>query len=147
MRYALGHALNATDLFVKFPVKKLKMKPDLCKKLFPDGNKRDLSRSIFITCMELVINDIIDNNVEFRLPVLGRTESFLYMKRISGKRFKSAYKKGRWRNVDFLETNFCGYQIYLAMKSKTRLSKEKRVYLAPIDRDRIDNHANAGKQY
>lgn len=147
MRYALGHAFNATDLFMNFPVEKLKMSAGLCRRLFPDGNKRDFARSIFITCIELVINDIIDNNIEFRLPVLGRTESFLYMKRIKGRQFKNAFKKGRWRNVDFIETDFSGYQIYLSMLSKKRASKEKRVYLAPTYRDRIDDNANAGKQY
>jgi len=31
------------------------------------------------------------------------------------------------------------------MLSKKRASKEKRVYLAPTYRDRIDDNANAGK--
>jgi len=46
--YAMGHAFSSHDLFMNFPVEKLKMSTEQCKEIYSDGNKRDLAASIFI---------------------------------------------------------------------------------------------------
>lgn len=147
MNYALGHAFSTKDLFMNFNVEKLEMTPKQCVEIYSDGSKRDLAASIFITALEIIIDDIIENNTHFKLPGLGRTQSYLYMKRTSGEKFKKAFRNGKWRDVDFIESNFSGYQLVLEMQSGKRLPREKQVYLSPKDKQRITDYTNQGKQY
>ena len=95
----------------------------------------------------MVVDDIIDNNVHFKLPGLGRTQAYMYMKRTEGKKFKKAFKNGKWNDVDFLTSNFSGYQLALEMQSEKRLPRQKDIYLSAQDKQRIIDHTNAGKQY
>lgn len=145
--YAMGHAFTGKDLFMNLPVDKLKMSVEQCKEIYPDGNKRDLAEQIFIKSVQMVVDDIIDNNVHFKLPGLGRTQAYMYMKRTEGKKFKKAFKNGKWNDVDFLTSNFSGYQIALEMQSEKRLPRQKTVYLSAKDKQRITDNTNAGKQY
>ena len=147
MKYALGHAFSARNLFENFPVRKLKMSVDQCKDIYSDGNKRDLAVSIFLESLEMVVNDIVDNNVHFKFPGLGKTQAYLYMKRTSGDKFKKAFKKGKWKDVDFITSNFSGYQLALRMESEKRLPREKAVYLSSKDKQKITDNTNSGKQY
>lgn len=145
--YAMGHAFTGKDLFMNFPVDKLKMSKEQCIEIYSDGNKRDLAEQIFIRSVQMVVDDIIDNNVHFKLPGLGRTQAYMYMKRTEGKKFKKAFKNGKWNDVDFITSNFSGYQLNLEMQSEKRLPREKMIYLSAKDKQRIIDHTNNGKQY
>ena len=123
------------------------MSKEQCIATYSDGNKRDLAASIFTRSVQMVVDDIINNNVDFKFPTLGRTQAYLRMKRTEGKKFKKAFKNGKWNDVDFLTSNFSGYQISLDMESRKRTSRQKDIYLSPKDRDRITENTNLGKQY
>lgn len=145
--YAMGHCFTGKDLFNNFPVNKLKMSKEQCVATYPDGSKRDLAASIFTRSVQMVVDDIINNNVDFKFPTLGQTQAYLRMKRTTGQNFKKAFKNGKWNDVDFLISNFSGYQIVLDMESKKRTTRQKDIYLSPKDRDRITENTNLGKQY
>lgn len=145
--FAFGHAFNSHDLFHNFPIKKLKMDYDLVKQIYSDGDKRSLAASIFTKGMQLIIEDIIENNTHFLLPTLGSSEAYLYMKKTQGNDFKKAFKKGKWTDVDFLTSNFTGYQLALAVKSSKRPTKEKTIYIDYKHKDRITELTNEGKRY
>ncbi len=145
--YAMGHCFTGKDLFNNFPVNKLKMSKEQCVATYPDGSKRDLAASIFTRSVQMVVDDIINNNVDFKFPTLGQTQAYLRMKRTTGQNFKKAFKNGKWNDVDFLTSNFSGYQIVLDMESKKRTTRQKDIYLSPKDRDRITENTNLGKQY
>ena len=146
-KFAMGHTFSAQEIFHNFPINKLKIDYDTVKKIYSDGDKRSLSASIFNKGMQLIIEDIIENNVHFLLPTLGSNESYLYMKKTSGKDFKNAFKKGKWNDVDFLTSNFTGYQLALSVKSPKRPEKEKPIYLGYKHKDRITELTNEGKRY
>ena len=145
--YAVGHAFTGKDLFMNFPVEKLKMTKKQCIDIYSDGNKRDLAEQIFMKSVEMVVDDIIDNNTHFKFPGIGRTQAYMYMKRTDGKDFKKAFKNGKWNDVDFITSNFSGYQLALSMQSEKRLPREKPIYLSSKDKQRIINNTNEGKQY
>ena len=145
--YAMGHCFTGKDIFNNFPVNKLKMSKEQCIATYPDGSKRDLAASIFTRSVQMVVDDIINNNVDFKFPTLGQTQAYLRMKRTTGQNFKKAFKNGKWNDVDFLTSNFSGYQIVLDMESKKRTTRQKNIYLSPKDRDRITENTNLGKQY
>lgn len=146
-KFAMGHTFSAKDLFHNFPINKLKIDYDTVKDIYSDGDKRALSASIFTKGMQLIIEDIIENNVHFLLPTLGSNEAYLYMNKTSGNDFKNAVKRGKWRDVDFLTSNFTGYQLALSVKSPKRPEKEKSIYLGYKHKDRITELTNDGKRY
>ncbi len=146
-KLALGHAFNSRELFQNFPLGKLKLTKQQCLDIYPDGNKRDLAASIFVRSLELVVDDIIENNVQFKFPGLGSTQAYLQMKRTSGDDFKVAFKHGKWRAVDFIKSNFCGYALSLIMLSLKRPMREKPIYLSNIKTEKITEYTNQGKQY
>ena len=146
-KFAMGHTFSTKELFHNFPIEKLKMDYDTVKEVYSDGDKRSLSASIFAKGMQLIIEDIIENNVYFLLPTLGSSESYLYMKKISGNSFKNAFKRGKWRDIDFITSNFTGYQLAMNVKSNKRPEKEKPIYLGYKHKDRITELTNEGKRY
>lgn len=146
-KFAMGHTFSAQEIFHNFPIKKLKMDYDTVKKIYSDGDKRSLSASIFTKGMQLIIEDIIENNVHFLLPTVGSNEAYLFMNKTQGKDFKNAFKRGKWKNVDFLTSNFTGYQLALLVKSKKRPEKLKNIYLGYKHKDRITELTNEGKRY
>lgn len=143
----MGHSFTCHDIFMNFPVRKLKMTPEQCKKVYSDGSKRDLAASIWMSSVRLIIDDIIENNTQFKLPGMGRTQSYIQMKRTEGDDFKKAFRRGKWRDVNFIASNFCGYQLQFVMESKKRTRREKPIYLATRDKDKITEYTNQGKQY
>lgn len=145
--FAMGHSFSSQELFHNFPIKKLKMDYNTVKKIYSDGDKRSLSASIFNKGMQLIIEDIIENNIYFLLPTLGTNESYLYMDKTSGNDFKKAVRQGKWRDVDFLTSNFTGYQLALSVKNKKRPEKKKSIYLGYKHKDRITELTNEGKRY
>ena len=146
-KFAMGHTFSSQEIFHNFPIKKLKMDYDIVKKIYSDGDKRSLSASIFTKGMQLIIEDIIENNVHFLLPTLGQSEAYLYMNKTQGKDFKNAFKKGKWNDVDFLTSNFTGYQLALQVRSPKRPEKKKSIYLGYKHKDRITELTNEGKRY
>lgn len=123
------------------------MTPELCKSYYSDGSKRDFATLIWKESVRLVVDDIIENNIQFKLPGLGRTQSYIQMERTTGDKFKKAFKRGKWRDVDFITSNFSGYQLQLVMESMKRTRRTKPIYLGHKDKDRITEYTNQGKQY
>lgn len=144
---ALGHAFRAKELFQNFPLSKMKLTKENCLKEYSDGNKRDLAASIFVRSMEMITDDIIENNIQFKFPGLGTTQAYLQMKRTEGSDFKDAFRRGKWRDIDFIKSNFCGYQLCLIMESLKRPMREKLIYLSKNKREKITEYVNKGKQY
>lgn len=145
MNYATGHALNTSEIFSTFNVKKLKVSSKACQELIGERHKEKLAQKIFKHSIDLVLNDIIDNNATFDLPTASR-KAEMKMKRFGREIFTEARKHGKWKDVDFLASNFSAYQIVFNFQSKG-VMREKLVYLDPAHRDRITEHTNNQKQY
>lgn len=140
---ALGHACSAQDLFVKFNTKNMKF----TKSNKYISHKKDKAASIFLTCVKLVIQDIIDNNIQFKLPPLGNAQSYIQMEQFRGKDFQNLFKAGKWRDIDFLASNFTGYQIAYFIKSKIRSDRRKLIYLSAKYNKQITDKVNNGFTY
>lgn len=145
MNYATGHALNISEIFSTFDVKKLDVSSKECEELIGERHKERLAQKIFKHAIDLVLDDIIDNNATFSLPTASR-KAEMKMKRFNKKEFAKARKNGKWLDVDFLSSNFSAYQIVLEFQSKG-IMREKLVYLDPAHKNRITEHTNNQKQY
>ena len=148
MNYSTGCAFNLDEVFYNFDRKKLKFNYKQCKKLINSNDKNELIKRIFLDNVEMVLDDIIDNNVTFELPTGSGRRTLLRMKRYDDEQFKKLRRREKFADVDFLSSNFAGYQIGLDMYYKDgRPSLSKPVYVDKKRKEKITENTNNGKQY
>ena len=145
-RYALGCSFSLTQLADNFPYKKLKTNCKKCNELIGDNHRVKLVKKIFRESVRLVVNDIIDNNITFWLPLTSNKKCNIHMRRVEGKTFQNLRKGGKWKNVDILKSMFSGYQMSFYMLGN-RTPRIKSIYLSKELRDKIDQNTNNGMQY
>ena len=103
---------------------------------------------VFTYFIYQVVLDIIENNVTFEFPLKGRARAEFYVKVFQGEDFQRLYKAGKWPDIDFLNSEFTGYQIYFRYKTKNGQEKEKPVYISHKNaRDIFHQKINEGKKY
>jgi len=61
-----------------------------------------------------ILNDIIDNNVIFQLPV--NTEAYIEMTSITGDDFKKARQNGAFEDINLTTSHFTGNQLVYRAK-------------------------------
>lgn len=144
MNFATGYAFNTKDLFANFPIKKMKISGEACKSLLGYLDKRALAIRIFLYTVKIILLDIINNNVTFKLPT--RRECYLNIVGTFGEDFKKARRNGKWIDVDYLKSDFTGYQMQFMYLANEREIK-KKVYLSKWMRDKITENTNKGMQY
>lgn len=145
-KYALGHAFTLKNLFDNFSLKLLKISCNECQKITGDRHRDILAKRIFIESLKLVLDDIIDNNVTFWLPLTSNKKCNIHMKRFQGKAFSDLRKAGKWKDIDILKSMFTGYQMSLFMLGN-RTPRVKPIYLNKYFRDKIVYNTNNGMQY
>lgn len=144
--FALGWACNLNDIFVRFPYEKCKNLIKLYKEKY---KKRQKVKQVFRTGVEIIINDIIENNSSFQLPSLTYQKGEIHFEPITGSEFKRLREKGKFSGIDFLETIFTGYQLYLYVYGKKNkfLAKKTPIYLSGHYKHKLEELANNGKTY
>lgn len=145
-RYALGCAFNINDLFFNFPYKKLKLNCRDCLRITGDAHRSLLAKKIFRASVKVVIQDIVERNVTFWLPLTGDKKCNMHMKRVSGKDFQKLRQAGKWDDIDIVSSNFSGYEIGFYMLGK-RTPRVKIVYVNKQVKETISKYTNQGKQY
>lgn len=144
---AIGYACNLNDLFVRFPYEKCK---SIIQNYLTKASRRRKIKQVFRAGINVILNDIIDNNNTFELPAFKYYKGQIYFEAIAGERFKQARKNGKFKDIDFLESLFTGFQLYLHVSGKRDnfLSRKKfPIYLGKIHKDKITYNTNLGKKY
>lgn len=145
--YALGWACNLNDIFVRFPYEK-------CKNLIKNYKNKNLKKrkikQVFRAGAEMIINDIIENNNTFKLPPLGYYGGEIHFEAVTGEEFMELREKGKFSGIDFLETLFTGYQLYLYIHGKRDNFLARRkfpIYMSKFYKHKLEKLANEGKTY
>lgn len=146
MNWSTGCAFSTDDLFMNFPYKKLEITCEQCKSITGDNHRDTLVKKVFKESLKLVLDDIIENNITFWLPLTGNRKCNIHMKRVQGDEFKNLRRGGKWKDVDIVKSMFSGYELRLFMLGN-RTPRVKTVYLNKEFRERIDAYTNSGKQY
>ncbi len=144
---AYGWACNLNDLFVRFPYEKYK---SLMTKWRRKLERRRVVKQVFRECLRLVVEDVIENNVTFKLPGISHYGGEIHMEAITGEDFEICRKRGKFKDVDFLESLFTGYQMYLYIHGKRDDFLHRRkfpIYLSKKYKDIITKNTNEGKVY
>lgn len=148
MNYATGCAFNLDEILINLDKSKLNMTSDLCEKINGDRHKNTLIKQICLEGIKLVLDDIIHNNTTFELPTGSARKTQMRMGRFKDEEFAKVRRNGKFTDVDFLTSNFSGYQIILEMFYKSgRPPRTKKVYVDRTRRDKITEYTNNGKQY
>lgn len=143
--YALGHAFNSEQLVETLDITKLHFNTTFCKQLTGHTRRRELSSFIFRTTLFLIIDDIIEEGINFKCPGC-RLPTYMYMKRITGNAFKQARQKGKWFDVDLLESNFSSAMLVFDSQKKG-FRRTRNIYLDTNRRDKIIEKVNSGFVY
>ena len=144
---ALGWACNLNDIFVRFPYEKCKT---LIKKYTRRIQQRQIIKQVFREGVQQILEDVIENNVTFKIQGVGYQGGEIHMEAITGSEFEKVRKNGKFKNVDFLESLFTGYQMYLYIhgKSDNLLHRKKYpIYVNKYLRDKLTKYTNEGKIY
>ena len=144
MNFATGYAFTSKYLFANFPLKKLLISREDCKRLFNTLDRRAVVIRIFYYSVKVILLDIIENNVTFKLPT--QRECYIQMKRVYGEDFKKARRNGKWLDVDYLASNFSGYHLELMYFASER-DIHKPIYISKWMRNLITENTNKGLQY
>ena len=145
MYYKTGYCFTSRDLFDNFNVKQINTPTHIFTKKYNCTCKKELCAKILTYCFYLIIFDIIENNATFVLPTKNKTSN-LFVKQFSGDTFKRMYQKGKFLGIDFLNSNFKGYQIYFQYAYKGGI-REKPIYISSKLKELFYSKINEGKQY
>lgn len=94
----------------------------------------------------LVFIDIIQNHVTFEFPLTGSERAYLYVKCTSDEKFMEEYANGRFKGIDFIASEYKGYQIFYQWHFKNNF-KEKPVYMCDKMKKWFYSKINNGEQY
>ena len=143
--FKLSHAFTAKEMFLRFNFKSLSWWRKKQVKRYKWDTKEDLVGAILTYCFQLIILDIIENNVNFVLPVIGR-KAVIYVRPITGKTFEYLYREGSFEGLDFLKTNFIGYRLTYRYQIKGGI-REKPIHVNRSLKQRLFENANNGMIY
>ena len=144
MKLNTGYCFNDSDLFYKFDIKLITTHHSILKEKYKTREKREMAVKVFLYAIYLILLDIIQNNVTFVLPTARRSQ--IQMSAITDHRFKTARKNGKFTDVDFLESNFTGYQLEFRYQKKGWF-KTKPIYVDKKFKQMITDNTNKGMRY
>ena len=144
MFYKTGYCFTSRELFDTLNLKLLKIPTKITRKY--GDCLQDLCGIVLSYCLYLIILDIIENNTTFVLPLFSNREACFYVKMFDGTDFQKAYQAGKFSGIDFLNSNFKGYQIYYQYKYRGGI-REKPIYINKKMKDMFYENINNGRQY
>lgn len=142
----LGYGVSPQQLYTGFGDKhELQLSNYELYECAATGSLTRLCGSVFKHLFYLIIIDIIENGVIFKLPPPCK-RSYIEMRAWYGEDFKAAYRNGAFQDVDFLASNFTGYGLQFRMSTRYG-TWCKRLYVSSKYRDRIIELTNRGKKW
>lgn len=109
--------------------------------------RKELSAKIFADTFFEILLDIIKNNVTFVLPLNYGEYAEICIEPIEGEKFKEMYKKGSFRKVDYVLSQFTANRFKYKYRTKNNGMKEKHIYINKALDELLLKYTNEGKQY
>jgi len=98
----------------------------------------------FKYCLGLIFNYILDNKVRFIIP--GVPESYIDFEIVTGEFFESQRQIGRFKEIDFIESDFTGYALRYYFKAKA-YQKAYPIYFGGELKKKFFDGINSGVKY
>lgn len=146
MRWRTGYCFTSKDILETLNKKSLNITTKMYKEYKAD-TLPEFCAQILTYFFYLVILDIIENNVTFVFSLNSQIRSAtLSVKCFEGDVFQKQYVAGRFKGIDFLESNFKGYQLYFFYK-KGNDWREKPIFINKKLKDLFYEKINNGMVY
>ena len=81
------------------------------------------------------------------MPLKYGNYAEIYMKQFSDEEFKKLYKYGKFKNIDYVLSQFTGNELVYKYSTRTVDTKEKPIYVNKELKKLIEKHTNEAKQY
>jgi len=145
LKYRLYYCFTSNDLYETINPSKWNVTTATAEKSKYSTN-RQFCAAVLAYFFYLVFLDIIAHNVTFEFPLTGGHSANIYVKCFQDEEFYNLYAKGKFRGIDFLKSEFKGYQLYFQWRSYNKI-REKPIYLGYKLTKWFYSKINQGKQY
>lgn len=109
----LKYAVNGRDLFLHFDSRnKVKITAKEIKNRYKVCDIKTFANRVFLYGFKQMIDDIVDNSVNFELPLFGKRKASIVIEPISGEELQRNRQYGKYKDIDLLASGFTAYQIY-----------------------------------
>lgn len=145
MRILFNHGLTVEELYSNTPKRIIDRKWTwFIKNYGQTSSYEDAIADPFKYCLGLILNYILDNKVRFIIP--GVPESYIDFEIVTGEFFEDQRQKGRFQEIDFIESDFTGYALRYYFKARA-YQKAYPIYLGGELKQKFFNGINSGEKY
>lgn len=145
MRILFNHGMTTAELYTNTPKKIIDRKWRWFIARY--GSTPSYESAIadpFKYCIGLIMNKVIDDKVRFKIPV--RAEAYIDFEVVSGEKFKEHRNNGRFKEIDFVNSDFTGYAIRYYFQAKA-YQKSYQVYLGGDLKKKFLGKINSGENF
>ena len=122
---ALGWACNLNDIFVRFPYEKYK---SLMSKFKTKLLRRQKIKQVFREGIQQILQDIVENNVTFKIQGVGYQGGEIHMEAVTGSDFERGKSRGKFKVLIFLNHFLQDIRcIYMFMEKSTTFYIEENI--------------------
>lgn len=144
-KWKTSHAFAGSELFINWP-----NRVHVPFKVFHDKYSCEkvevFYAQVFVFAILLIFLDLIELGNTFMFPYIGPNRACFYVKCFQDEEFQKLQRLGKFNGIDYLKSEFKGYQIFYQWKSKYNI-REKPVYISHTLKDRLYYNINQGKKY
>lgn len=101
---------------------------------------------ILLYCWYLILLDIIENNATFVLPT-NSCYAEVRAEPVKGEDFRRAYAAGKFKGIDYFESDFTGYRLAYNFRTRKGSNRRKDIYINQKMKDLFYEKINNGKKY
>ena len=140
-----NHGITYEELFTNTPLRISSKKSSELRRFFKTTETRDYYLSIpFSYCMALIVDDMLENSVRFRLPLI-RVGYFDFDIK-TGDQFIERRKKGLYTETDLIGSEFTGYKLKFYFQGISYM-KEANFYMGSDYKQKFIDKINSGFKY
>jgi len=145
MRILFNHGLTIEELYTKTPQSITdKNWSWFIKRYGSTSSYEDAISEPFKYCLGLIFNYILDNRVRFIIPHVP--ESYIDFEVVTEEMFVNQRQKGRFKEIDFIESDFTGYAVRYYFKTKA-YQKAYPIYFGGELKKKFLTGINTGIKY
>ena len=148
VKYAWGgrtHAFLAEELYAQVNPSKWNITRKFANEQKCKWREEYCAR-VLVYFFYLVVLDMIENNITFEFPMIGKNSAYMYIKCFQDDQFKKLFSKGAFHGLDFIGSEFKAYHLVFQWYRNGKI-REKPFYINTKIRDWFYDKINHGKKY
>ena len=146
MRLLFNHGLTPEELYTNVPEKITdKTWTWFIKRYGSSQSRGDAISDPFKYAINVILNKVIKKKKRFKSPV--KDISYIDFEIVQNDKFELHRQKGRFQNIDFIESDFTGYMLRYYYKGKNDQIKNHPIHLGGELKQKFIDNINSGEKY